>query len=86
MRVYCGQASACSVASGTIASAYVDTSSEPAIIFRIAARNAKGYGPALQVRLLQGYFNGLSFSRPQNEAIKRPLETLPNAQLKRSRP
>lgn len=28
--------------------------SKPAIIFRIAARNDKGYGPATQVRWLQG--------------------------------
>ena len=61
VRVYCGQASACSVASGAIATAHVDNSSKPAIIFRIAARNDKGYGPAMQVRWLQGQFNGFFF-------------------------
>lgn len=32
----------------------MDYTSKPAIIFRIAARNDKGYGPATQVRWLQG--------------------------------
>ncbi|KAL3189421.1 hypothetical protein MRX96_002733 [Rhipicephalus microplus] len=53
VRVYCGPQAACTVASASLASAHVDTTSKPAIIFRIAARNDKGYGPATQVRWLQ---------------------------------
>uniref|UniRef100_A0A8W8LPP9 Uncharacterized protein n=1 Tax=Magallana gigas TaxID=29159 RepID=A0A8W8LPP9_MAGGI len=37
----------------SLASAHIDYTTKPAIIFRIAARNEKGYGPATQVRWLQ---------------------------------
>ncbi|KAM7309285.1 host cell factor 1 isoform X4 [Ixodes scapularis] len=53
VRVYCGPQAACTVPSASLASAHVDMTSKPAIIFRIAARNDKGYGPATQVRWLQ---------------------------------
>lgn len=53
VRVYCGQAPAATVTSSTLANAHLDLSSKPAVIFRIAARNEKGYGPATQVRWLQ---------------------------------
>lgn len=52
-RVYCGPGSSCVVSHHQLASAHVDTTSKPAIIFRIAAKNDKGYGPATQVRWLQ---------------------------------
>lgn len=54
VRVYCGPTPSCIVTSASLASAHVDYSTKPAIIFRIAARNEKGYGPATQVRWLQG--------------------------------
>ncbi|XP_025902851.1 host cell factor 1-like, partial [Nothoprocta perdicaria] len=54
MRVYCGPSPSCLVASGSLASAHIDHTTKAAIIFRIAARNDKGYGPATQVRWLQG--------------------------------
>ncbi|THD21134.1 Host cell factor [Fasciola hepatica] len=53
VRVYCGQAPAATVTASTLANAHLDLSSKPAVIFRIAARNEKGYGPATQVRWLQ---------------------------------
>jgi len=53
VRVYCGASSSCTVNSETLASAHIDFTTKPAIIFRIAARNEKGYGPATQVRWLQ---------------------------------
>lgn len=53
VRVYCGQAPAATVTASTLATAHLDLSSKPAVIFRIAARNEKGYGPATQVRWLQ---------------------------------
>lgn len=56
VRVYCGPEPSCTVSSSNLASAHIDTTTKPAIIFRIAARNEKGYGPATQVRWLQGQY------------------------------
>ncbi|XP_075985966.1 uncharacterized protein LOC142983044 isoform X2 [Anticarsia gemmatalis] len=53
VRVYCGKANTCVVPQNSLTAAHVDSSTKPAIIFRIAARNEKGYGPATQVRWLQ---------------------------------
>ncbi|XP_031770024.1 host cell factor-like isoform X2 [Galleria mellonella] len=53
VRVYCGKANTCVVPQASLSAAHVDSSTKPAIIFRIAARNEKGYGPATQVRWLQ---------------------------------
>jgi len=36
-----------------LATGYVDPE-KPALIFRLAAKNVNGYGPALQVHWLQG--------------------------------
>lgn len=54
VRVYCGPNPTCIVTTASLASAHIDYTTKPAIIFRIAARNEKGYGPATQVRWLQG--------------------------------
>lgn len=54
VRVYCGPNNQCTVPNTSLATSHVDYTSKPAIIFRIAARNDKGYGPATQVRWLQG--------------------------------
>ncbi|KAG7154469.1 Host cell factor 1-like [Homarus americanus] len=48
------QVSKCTVLNTQLAAAHIDTTNKPAIIFRIAARNDKGYGPATQVRLGDG--------------------------------
>ncbi|XP_026323467.1 host cell factor 1-like isoform X2 [Hyposmocoma kahamanoa] len=53
VRVYCGKTNTCVVPQSSLSAAHVDSSTKPAIIFRIAARNEKGYGPATQVRWLQ---------------------------------
>uniref|UniRef100_A0AAR2IUL1 Host cell factor 1 n=1 Tax=Pygocentrus nattereri TaxID=42514 RepID=A0AAR2IUL1_PYGNA len=53
MRVYCGPNPSCLVQSSSLSNAHIDYTTKPAIIFRIAARNEKGYGPATQVRWLQ---------------------------------
>uniref|UniRef100_A0A674GZW8 Fibronectin type-III domain-containing protein n=1 Tax=Taeniopygia guttata TaxID=59729 RepID=A0A674GZW8_TAEGU len=45
MRVYCGPSPSCLVPASSLASAHIDHTTKPAIIFRIAARNDKGYGP-----------------------------------------
>ncbi|GAB1295453.1 Host cell factor 2 [Apodemus speciosus] len=54
MRIYCGLKTSCIVTAGQLANAYIDYTSRPAIVFRISAKNEKGYGPATQVRWLQG--------------------------------
>ena len=54
VRVFCGPSAQCVVPNSSLAAAHIDTTTKPAIIFRIAARNEKGYGPATQVRWLQG--------------------------------
>jgi len=54
VRVYCGPHPQCLVQNANLLQAHVDYTTKPAIIFRIAARNEKGYGPATQVRWLQG--------------------------------
>ncbi|XP_025107654.1 host cell factor 1-like isoform X2 [Pomacea canaliculata] len=53
VRVFCGPSPSCVVSNTSLASAHIDYTTKPAIIFRIAARNEKGYGPATQVRWLQ---------------------------------
>uniref|UniRef100_A0A1B0ALR9 Fibronectin type-III domain-containing protein n=1 Tax=Glossina palpalis gambiensis TaxID=67801 RepID=A0A1B0ALR9_9MUSC len=60
VRVYVGAANQCTVSHISLAQAHVDCSNKPAIIFRIAARNEKGYGPATQVRWLQDPVQGLN--------------------------
>ncbi|KAF0036114.1 hypothetical protein F2P81_011426 [Scophthalmus maximus] len=59
MRVYCGPSPSCLVQASSLANAHIDHTTKPAIIFRIAARNQKGYGPATQVRWLQGRLGNL---------------------------
>ncbi|GFV75140.1 host cell factor 1 [Trichonephila clavipes] len=63
VRVYCGSEPSCIVTTSHLTSAHIDMSTKPAIIFRIAARNEKGYGPATQVRWLQDAVNA-SNSKP----------------------
>ncbi|GFR81111.1 host cell factor [Elysia marginata] len=53
VRVFCGPLPSCVVTNSSLTSAHIDCTTKPAIIFRIAARNEKGYGPATQVRWLQ---------------------------------
>ncbi|KAK6111314.1 Galactose oxidase central domain family protein [Brugia pahangi] len=53
VRVYVGSDPFCVVSLANLHTAHIDKSSKPAILFRIAARNEKGYGPATQVRWLQ---------------------------------
>ncbi|KAF6206850.1 hypothetical protein GE061_018086 [Apolygus lucorum] len=53
VRVYNGPQNQTVVPNTSLAAAHIDTTSKPAIIFRIAAKNEKGFGPATQVRWLQ---------------------------------
>ncbi|XP_077185808.1 host cell factor 1 isoform X2 [Paroedura picta] len=72
MRVYCGPNPSCLVQSASLSNAHIDYTTKPAIIFRIAARNEKGYGPATQVRWLQESSKDGSMLKPAN---KRPLSS-----------
>ncbi|XP_078075802.1 host cell factor 1-like isoform X2 [Mustelus asterias] len=73
MRVYCGAKPSCVVSSSHLANAHIDCTTKPAIIFRIAARNEKGYGPATQVRWLQD--TGVQGSKG---TVKRPTASPDN--------
>lgn len=75
MRVYCGKATTCVVAQASLTNAHVDSSTKPAIIFRIAARNEKGYGPATQVRWLQGRYQHIDFQTYQLNIFQRNAES-----------
>ena len=94
VRVYCGASPACVVSTTSLQSAHVDVTTKPAIIFRIAARNEKGYGPATQVRWLQDVKSeGPARSNPQpsaaaavaSSAVKRPVADMPTTDVKRVR-
>jgi len=63
--VYRGDSPSCTVKAGSLQNAHVDQTNKPAIIFRIAAKNEKGYGPATQVRWLQD---------SKSSQVKRPVE------------
>ncbi|XP_017769059.1 PREDICTED: host cell factor 2 [Nicrophorus vespilloides] len=66
VRVYCGPSNSCTVPTSSLSAAHVDTTTKSAIIFRIAARNDKGYGPATQVRWLQDpYANKVAKRGPE---------------------
>ncbi|XP_077195852.1 host cell factor 2 [Paroedura picta] len=53
MKIYCGLKTSFTVTAAQLANAHVDHTSKPAIVFRISAKNERGYGPATQVRWLQ---------------------------------
>ncbi|KAG9477862.1 hypothetical protein GDO78_013053 [Eleutherodactylus coqui] len=72
MRVYCGPNPSCLVQSSSLSNAHIDYTTKPAIIFRIAARNEKGYGPATQVRWLQESSKDGSAGKP---GTKRPVSS-----------
>ncbi|XP_016359435.1 host cell factor 1b [Sinocyclocheilus anshuiensis] len=85
MRVYCGPNPSCLVQSSSLSNAHIDYTTKPAIIFRIAARNEKGYGPATQVRWLQETSKDGSAAKP---AAKRPVSSpdMKGAGPKKARP
>lgn len=72
MRVYCGPNPSCLVQTSSLSNAHIDYTTKPAIIFRIAARNEKGYGPATQVRWLQESSKDGTVGKPGS---KRPVSS-----------
>uniref|UniRef100_A0A671S8C3 Host cell factor 2-like n=1 Tax=Sinocyclocheilus anshuiensis TaxID=1608454 RepID=A0A671S8C3_9TELE len=53
IRIYCGTKTSCTVSESQLSNAHIDCSARPAVVFRIAAKNEQGYGPATQIRWLQ---------------------------------
>ncbi|AWO97823.1 putative host cell factor 2 [Scophthalmus maximus] len=55
IRIYRGTKTSCSVSSTHLVNAHIDcsASNRPAVVFRIAAKNEQGYGPATQIRWIQ---------------------------------
>lgn len=53
IKVYAGKENSCIVPSSQLSQALICTKQKPSIIFRLAAKNSKGLGPATQVRWLQ---------------------------------
>lgn len=83
VRVYFGPNPTCTVNNNSLASAHIDHTTKPAIIFRIAARNEKGYGPATQVRWLQDS-SAPATGRPA-AATKRPGDQKPGSSVKKAK-
>ena len=57
LQVYCGILAQCTVSNASLSSAGIDTTSKPAIIFRIAAKNGKDYGTGTKIRWLLGKYS-----------------------------
>ncbi|KAH8418157.1 hypothetical protein KR009_006699 [Drosophila setifemur] len=76
VRVYVGAANQCTVPNASLSNAHVDCSNKPAIIFRIAARNQKGYGPATQVRWLQDPTTSKLQTPTNTQTLKRMQEKI----------
>ncbi|KAM3587424.1 uncharacterized protein V6R79_004988 [Siganus canaliculatus] len=55
IRIYRGTKTSCSASSSHLDNAHIDwsASNRPAVVFRIAAKNEQGYGPATQIRWIQ---------------------------------
>ncbi|KAL2102733.1 hypothetical protein ACEWY4_001901 [Coilia grayii] len=53
IRIYRGTKTSCTVSPSHLSNAHIDCSARPAVVFRIAAKNEQGYGPATQIRWLQ---------------------------------
>lgn len=81
-RVYCGPRNATVVSHEVINAAFIDRTNKPAIIFRIAAKNEKGYGQATQVRWLQdnnvlGSNKNLSLKREKSVSLLTGFPKIP---------
>ncbi|KAG2459916.1 TRXR1 reductase, partial [Polypterus senegalus] len=66
IRLYRGVKTYCTVTANQLANAHIDYTSRPAVVFRIAAKNEQGYGPATQIRWLQ---------EPSKTKSAHPLQT-----------
>ncbi|KAK0400167.1 hypothetical protein QR680_003384 [Steinernema hermaphroditum] len=82
IRVYVGPVARCTVTTQNLNIAHIDNENgpKPAILFRITARNDRGYGPATQIRWVQtsqararmhGLRNEAGFPKPYYSSSKR---------------
>ncbi|KAG5668939.1 hypothetical protein PVAND_016845 [Polypedilum vanderplanki] len=84
-RVYVGRENQCDVSNDLIKTAHLDSTNKPAIIFRIACRNEKGYGPACQIKWLQDPSTKTTTTPAAGTAIKRTTMIATQQQQKRFR-
>ncbi|XP_061922636.1 host cell factor 2 [Entelurus aequoreus] len=65
IRIYRGTKMSCTLSSNQLENAHLDcsASSRPALVFRIAAKNEQGYGPATQIRWIQDLFKARAGSK-----------------------
>ncbi|XP_030623631.1 host cell factor 2 [Chanos chanos] len=68
IRIYRGTKTSCTVSSAHLGNAHIDCSARPAIVFRIAAKNEQGYGPATQIRWLQDASKLKTSSQPESSS------------------
>lgn len=63
IRIYRGTKMSCTISSSQLDNAHIDSSASnrPAVVLRIAAKNEQGYGPATQIRWIQGAVFNLLF-------------------------
>ncbi|XP_051974921.1 host cell factor 2-like [Xyrauchen texanus] len=73
IRIYRGTKTSCTVSEAQLSNAHIDCSARPAVVFRIAAKNEQGYGPATQIRWLQDV-SKLKFSVMQLDLSSQPAE------------
>ncbi|XP_041443702.1 host cell factor 2-like [Xenopus laevis] len=86
MKIYCGQRTSCIVTAAQLTNAHVDCSSRPAVVFRISAKNEKGYGPATQVRWLQDSSKNKKETKAAEKQCVPPSQSRENVMLKLESP
>ncbi|XP_020365131.1 host cell factor 2 [Oncorhynchus kisutch] len=76
IRIYRGTKTSCTVSPAHLANAYIDSSApnRPAVVFRIAAKNEQGYGPATQIRWLQDASKLKASSQPDGSPTEAEQE------------
>ncbi|XP_061523666.1 host cell factor 2 isoform X2 [Phycodurus eques] len=71
IRIYRGVKMFCTVGSNHLVNAHLDrsASNRPALVFRIAAKNEQGYGPATQIRWIQDAFKARGESKADGDEL-----------------
>ncbi|XP_053572940.1 host cell factor 2 [Bombina bombina] len=86
MKIYCGLKTSCTVTATQLSNAHVDCSSRPAVVFRISAKNEKGYGPATQVRWLQDSSKTRKDAKNSDKPCVTPPQSRENSNFKMEGP
>ncbi|XP_066561339.1 host cell factor 2 [Amia ocellicauda] len=80
IRIYRGTKTFCTVSSTHLSNAHIDCTSRPAVVFRIAAKNEQGYGPATQIRWLQDTYKSKALQpHPLAEGAGKPGLQMPDS-------